>query len=566
MRTQVPLRRARVDQIISAIFCLAGLSLPAWAQQAPAPAPEHLIYHDIQVDSDGGIAPWFDSDPGRSYDHVLGLVWNFWDAIRTDANGLPYYMNHQVWRPDFNDPRGLGGDQLQMTLSSWRLLYAYSGNERVKQNMKFIADYYLSHSLSPADSNWPNLPFPYNTLIYSGVYDGDMVIGPGYLQPDKAGSFGLELVHLYKMTSRDFYYQSTSGRYKKAAIEIAHTLAQKLQPGDENSSPLPFKVNAFTGEVGPLKNNNTDGTIVGLASYTSNWVPTMELFLELKTLDAENAAEYEQGFQTLLTWMRNYPLKNNRWGPFFEDVQGWSDTQINAVTFAEFMMGHPEYFPHWQQEVSSIFDWVYKTLGNTKWEHYGVTVVNEQTVYQTPGESHVARQGAAETLYCALTGDLTRKAQATRLLNWATYTVDTDGKNRFPSDENWLTDGYGDYVRHYLTAMAADPNLAPGDSIHLISSTSVIQQADYKGQLNKFLVPYIKNVDPDRVLAFYRAFDNSGTEKIRMPQKPTEVWVNGSPTKEINDVISPGYYFTPLKEGGVLTINRSQGTEVVILN
>jgi hypothetical protein len=42
--------------------------------------------------------------------------------MRHDMNGLPYYMNHQVWRPN-NDPRGLGGDQLQMALSSWQLLY-----------------------------------------------------------------------------------------------------------------------------------------------------------------------------------------------------------------------------------------------------------------------------------------------------------------------------------------------------------------------------------------------------------------------------------------------------------
>ena len=74
--------------------------------------------------------------------------------------------SNQVWRSDFNDPRGLGGDQIQMALSSWRLLYAYSGNERVKENMKFLADYYLSHGLSPANCKWPNIPFPYNTLIY----------------------------------------------------------------------------------------------------------------------------------------------------------------------------------------------------------------------------------------------------------------------------------------------------------------------------------------------------------------------------------------------------------------
>ena len=160
------------------------------------PGQEKLIYHDIRTDKNGNILPWYDADPAISYDHIIELIWNFWDTIRTDVNGIPYYMNHQVWRGDFNDPRGLGGDQIQMALSSWQLLYIYSGNEVVKENMKFLADYYISHGLSPANAQWPSIPFPYNTLIYSGYYDGDMVLGKDYTQPDKAGSCGCELLKL----------------------------------------------------------------------------------------------------------------------------------------------------------------------------------------------------------------------------------------------------------------------------------------------------------------------------------------------------------------------------------
>ena len=49
--------------------------------------------------------------PGDSYDHVLGLVWNFWVGMRRDMNGLPYKMNHQIYLEDYNDFRGIGGDQ-----------------------------------------------------------------------------------------------------------------------------------------------------------------------------------------------------------------------------------------------------------------------------------------------------------------------------------------------------------------------------------------------------------------------------------------------------------------------
>lgn len=544
-------------KLLSIAVCLSLLSA--------VDAQEKLIYHNIRTDNNGHLVPWYDDDPGVSYDHILGLLWNFWDTMRLDLNSLPYYMNHQVWKPGYNDARGLGGDQLQMALSSWQLLYAYTGNERVKQNMKFIADYYLTHSLSPANCKWPNLPFPYNTLIYSGIYDGDMVIGPGYLQPDKAGSLGLELVNLYKLSGRDFYLQSTSGRYLAAAIRIAATLAAHLQPGDRDHSPLPFKVNAYTGQTGSLRNNNIDGTIVGEAAYTTNWCPTMELFLLLQQLDKPHAAAYKAAFNILLDWMKKFPLKNDRWGPFFEDVQGWSDTQINATTFARFILEHRQYFPDWQQQVQGIFAWVYKTLGNKTWEKYGVTVVNEQTVYQTPAQSHTSRQGATELLYCALSGDTARKTNAIRQLSWATYMVDVDGKNRFPQDENWLTDGYGDYVRHYLRAMAAFPELAPASADHILSSTTVIQQADYKGQANKFLVPYVNVDDVTKVMLYYRTYDSTGIETVRMHIRPSKVLLNGKPMSEVSDEKQEGYRWTPLAAGGVLHIQRLRGIEITVV-
>ena len=54
-------------------------------------------------------------------------MWDFWFNMRRDMTGLPYYMNHQVWNKDFDDPHGIGGDQFMMAISSWRLLYAYMG-------------------------------------------------------------------------------------------------------------------------------------------------------------------------------------------------------------------------------------------------------------------------------------------------------------------------------------------------------------------------------------------------------------------------------------------------------
>lgn len=551
----------------ASLFLLFGVSFSAMAQTLKTKTTdEKLLYHKIVVnDSDNSILPWYSSDLGESFDFIVNQVWNFWNTMRTDKNGLPYYMNHQVWRADFNDRRGVGGDQFAMALSSWNLYYGYSGNEAVKEEMKFIADYYLTHSLSPADAEWPNIPYPYNSLIYSGVYDGDMVIGPGFTQPDKAGSFALELVKIYKMTTAVTYPNITDKRYLNAAVSIAKTLASHVVEGDNNTSPLPFKVNAITGEIGKLKHNSGSGADDQLSSYTSNWAPTMELFLHLIELKVGNTESYQKAFETILSWMKNYPLKTNKWGPFFEDIPGWSDTQINAVTFAQFMMNHQEYFPNWKSEVKGIFDWVYKTVGNREWEKYGVTVVNEQTAYQTPGNSHSSRQASAELQYAALTGDQTRTTNATRILSWATYMVNDDGANCYPRDEVWMTDGYGDYVRHYLRSMAWLPQLAPANQNHLLSTTSVIQLMEYSPEINKFLVLEVPADKVANTMVHYRTFDNNSTEVLHLTEKPVTVLVNRKNIPQLNNLNDEGWTWQPQEVGGILTISHKSGNKIIIL-
>jgi hypothetical protein len=527
-----------------------------------------IFYHNAKVDGNGNLVPWCDGDRAHCFDHVMDLTWKFWKNMNqvetTTRDGkpvqLPYYMLHQVWKPE-GDTRGVGGDQFQMAMSSWGQYYQYTGDEDLKKNMKFMADYYLANSLSPSNAKWAGLPFPYNCNFTaadatnapdqdqckpkSGSYDGDMIDGNGVLQPDKAGSFGLELTKLYKMTSKD----PGSKKYLNSAIKIAQSLMSHIQKGDADSSPLPFKVNAFTGEVAPLiRDRKFDRTKLGDASYTTNWFSTMQLFLDLQKLDPKNAPAYKKAFNTFVDWMKNYPLKTNKWGPFFEDVSSFSDTQINATTAARFILEHQEYFPDWKTQVPGIFKWTYATLGDDTYKKYGVVMPDEQTSYRVPGESHTARQGSTELLWANKSGDTSGKENALRQLDWSTYTVDNDGKNVFPSNEIWLTDGYGDYVRHYLWAMNERPDLAPSDSNHILSSTSVLGQVAYA---------------PGAGGVSYRTFDKNGTESIRMTKKPASVRLNGHALKEGSGVSH--YSWQPLAEGGgVLKVTRLGGDDVSI--
>jgi hypothetical protein len=498
-----------------------------------------IQYHPVRLDVNGNILPWYSSNPGASYDTVLSLVWNFWKNMEIDSNGLKYYMNHQVWKPD-HDMRGLGGDQLNMALSSWALLYQYTGDPSVIEDMKYMADEYLDRSLSSPKSYWPHLPYPYNTDIHSGIYDGDMRNGKGILQPDKAGNFGHELVTLYKITGEQ--------KYLDAAIRIAKVLAERTAPGNINESPLPFRVNPETGETGIFYNNNEDGQVVTKALYTANWTGTLMLFQEMQKFDAAQAGMYQKSFDTILNWMKEYPLKTNKWGPFFEDISGWSNTQTNAVTFAMFIMHNRDLFPDWKKDVKGIFDWTYQELGNKEYSQYGVTVMNEQTVYRVPGNSHSSRQASMELLYTVLSGDTTFRTNAIRTLHWATYTVDWDGKNRYIRDDVWLTDGYGDYVRHFLRAMATQPELAPSHKNKLLQSSSVITNIEYNQ--NKIA---------------YRTFDREAAELLKLTTKPSKVFAGGKALPESDQLSGNNWTWKGLDTGGILRINHEHSNEISIL-
>jgi hypothetical protein len=447
---------------------IPALLLIALAAPPFSPA-EKIQYHEVKLDSTGRIVPWYGSGPSQAYDFVVRRVFDFWVNMRNCPNGIPLYLQHQVWAPDKDDPRGLGGDQIPMALSSWNLLYGYLGDERVRKNMMFMADYWLDHGFSIPSDTWPNLPFPYNTVLHSGVYDGDMRAGKGYLQPDKAASFAAELIVLHKMTGET--------RYLDAALKIADTLAARIQPGDGDNSPWPYRVNAASGEVHKERHEGK----VYLASYTANYEPALRLFTDLMALGRGSTRDYARARRMLIEWLRAYPLKTNKWGPFFEDIPTsvWSDTEHNADRMALYILEHPEWDPNWKQIVKGILDWSYGKFANKEYVKFGVVPINEQTCYLVPGNSHTSRHASVELAYCEKTGDCALKEDAVRRLNWATYTVDSDGKNRYIRDDNWLTDGYGDYVRHYLRAMAAAPELAPEDQNHLLRTSSIIQSIRY---------------------------------------------------------------------------------------
>jgi hypothetical protein len=474
---------------VSITLLVLTLALVSLSPASRAGFQKELVYHVIQTDQEGKIIPWHSPNLGQAYDHNLRLVWNFWKNMRNCPNGVKYYMQHRIWKKH-DDPAGLGGDQLNMALSSWNLLHQYLGDVAVKENMVYIADYYIEHAFSKPTDSWPNVPYPYNTDLHSGIYDGDARAGKGFFQPDKAASFASEMVVLYKITG--------SRKYLDAAVMIANTLADKITPGDADRSPWPYRVNSRNGKVHRVVKEG----VVHTAAYTANWSAALRLYDDLIALNEGRVADYQKARHLLADWMKSYPIRTNRWGPFFEDIatERNSDTETNADTMAAYILEHPNWDPAWQQHAESILNWSLSTFGNPGWTGYGVVPINEQTAYMVPGNSHTSRHASVELLFGEKTGDHSRKGDAIRRLNWATYMVNVKGKNLYPQTQHvWLTDGYGDYVRHYLRAMAAAPELAPDDQNHLLRTSSIIKSISY---------------GPDAIT--YTKFDEHSQERFRL--------------------------------------------------
>jgi len=104
-------------------------------------------------------------------------------------------------------------------------------------------------------------------------------------------------------------------------------------------------------------------------------------------------------------------------------------------------------------------------------------------------------------------------------------------------------DGYGDYVRHYLRAMASMPELAPADKNRFLSSTSIVSSMVYK---------------PEEIT--YTTF-SPATDILRLKQKPVKITSDGKQLKESAD--KEGFTTKKLQNGFVLSINHG-GKNIVI--
>jgi hypothetical protein len=480
--------------------------------------------HEIVLDKQEKLEAW------TSYDSVVRLAMDFIRNCPVDpANGLPWYLQYSCFwtdplRPAIwpDNPAG----KYAWAVATLLKYYPYSGDAShiaiVRRMLDRLWDY-----RTPAAYAWPDVPYA-SALPGKGIYFGARADGEYVTEPDKVAQVGRAYVDFYELTGEVKYLQ--------VGKRIAEVLAQNICTGDETHSPWPFRV------------DTRDGRLV--EAYSSHFIPAVRLFDELTRL---GQGDFRTVRDQVWAWIEAYPLRNNLWKGHFEDIRldpaNENRDQVSPLETARYILQNKDLFPDWKETVRKLIDWVREMLGGHPF--FTAIPIHEQKFCYFPMGSHTARFASLSAQYAEATGDPAYREQALRSYNWASYMANIDGKVTVGVDrpdyynQCWFTDGYFDYVTHFIDGMAALPHCAPADADHMLRSSSVVQEVHYQ--------PY--RID-------YRTFETRGTQKFRLTFQPAQVLAAGRLLpRQILPAEEPGWSFDP--DLRVLTI-RADACDVTV--
>jgi hypothetical protein len=513
---------------------------------------DSLFWHPARLDPEGKLLSWVDSP--APYDWIIRNDWEMFKSIPVQSNGYRTYFTYPEFnglndpaqpffagRPWAHNPAGL----FAMLTDSALLFYAYSGDQTVMDRVREMLDHIIRFGTTDAADSWSLVPYSSSDageLLYRGGTDtiycdkenhtpcgrGD---GVGFLEPDKIGELGYAYLQFYEFTLEK--------KYLRAAVHCADALAAHVRPGDQSHSPWPFRVDARTGAR--IREE-----------YTANTIGPIRLLDELLRLKLGGQKPYARAREIAWRWLMTYPIRNQVWTQYFEDVLIYADYQTNrnqysALETARYLLQHPEKDPDALLHAGRILDWVSSFFATDsvtmaglreKGRQWGAEVLSEQVNDMDKMSSHTARYASVRALWYEVTGDLDSKERAFRSFNWATYSSRDDGLVKTSLDEGtgyWFSDGYGDYMRHFQRGLASVPEWAPPDESHLLGSTSVVRSIDYAGH----------QID-------YLTFDKAAREVLRLRDSPTAVCAGGKLLPRLNSLNggAQGYTVEAIAGGG----------------
>ncbi len=500
----------------------------------------------VELDTQGKLLPWpVPGNTGYSYSSYFLSQWTIvWDQYNRQR--LPYlYCCFDFDRttfelsPDRHWANSTGYLRAMMEGFVERL-YPYTGDAHTLEFLQNFADYELDHGLTPEGYAWPRVPYP-SADPGSPQYSGWSEHGKDFVEPHVVGEDGYAYLRLYEMTG--------DTRYLQEAIRCAEALAKNYKPGNAEISPWPYRCRA-------RDSNSSLAAGKGMFPYSANVVEPIMLFDELIRLRQGNIASYTRVRAGAWTWLMRYPMRNNVWVGYFEDVLASMDSmnQVIPLEFARYILLHPEKDPQWREHARKLIEWVRTTPKWPKYRVHGALVTTEQGngknyCCNPPNDccdSHSARLAAVEAFYYEKTGDVTYKKEAALTYNWVTYFQGLSASAHAPfANQWWFTDEFADGPRRMMDAFWAVPEWAPADESHLLGSASVVTKINY---------------GPASVT--YSTFDSDSNDVLRLNFAPVSVMAGGRPLSPTSDSRQDGFHYNPAT--GVLTIHHHASRDIDI--
>jgi hypothetical protein len=479
----------------------------------------------VELDSQGKLLPWpMPNSTGYSYSAYFLSQWTIL-LDQYNRQRLPYYFccfdfDRTTFElmPDWHWVNSTGYLRAMMQGFVERL-YPYTGDARTLEFLENFVDYELENGLTPEGYAWARVPYP-SANPGSRRYTGWSEHGEDYVEPHVVGEDGYAYLRLYEM--------SGNTKYLRAAIRCAEALVKNFKAGDELHSPWPYRCFARDGSL-------TGGK--GMFPYSANVVEPIMLLDELIRLEQGDTASYKKVREGAWAWLMKYPMQNNVWVGYFEDVQAsmGNMNQVIPLEFARYVLLHPEKDAEWREHSRKLIEWVKTTPKWPKYVVHGALVTTEQgngkefccNLPNQCCDSHSARLAAVEALYYAKTGDVAYKEAAYRTYNWVTYFQGLSAGAHAPySTQWWFTDEFSDGPRRVMDAFWAVPEWAPADESHLLGSLSAVTKIAYGAGA-----------------VTYSTFDAESTDVLRLDFVPEFVTVGGRSISRLKDLEQEGYTF-----------------------
>jgi hypothetical protein len=537
----------RIGSLVCVLGVVAVLALALEAEEkfqvlSTVDAPS-IAGRRVQLDARGKLLPFpMPSDTGYSYSsHVLAQWTILWDQFNRQRNHyffccFDFDRTTFEMQPEWHWANSTAYLRAMMQGFIERL-YPYTGDQRTITFLRDFIDYELENGLTPDHYAWSKVPY---ASANPGAlrYTGWSVHGEDYIEPHVVGEDGYAYVRFYEMTG--------NAKYLAAGIRCANALVKNYRLGDEGNSPWPVRCYARDGKV--------EGK--GMGPYSANVVEPIMLFDELIRLEQGDVSSYRKIRQGAWDWLQRYPIKNNVWVGYFEDVTPSMENmnQVVPLEYARWVLLHSEKDPAWKEHARALIEWVKTTPKWPKYKVHGATVTTEQGNGETfccnvPNQccdSHTARLAATEAFYYAKTGDPAYKEEAYRSFNWVSYFQGLSKDAHAPfSNQWWFTDEFADGPRRIMDAFWAVPEWAPADESHLVGSLSPVTRIAY-----------------GRGSVTYSTFDTDSEDVLRLDFVPDSVAAGGRKLTRRQDLSKEGFLFD--EKTRVLRIRHTSSRDIDI--